>query len=314
VSFFLTFLAAALYSVSSAVLSRSLAGGQSAQDNRHSGHSKPDMAGSGNFNPGSSNANSGESDFASAIESTASDTQPKSSFHRYRHIFLGSAAAGLVVHGWVVIQQTGLPHGLSLPLLTSITATTLTIVLLHIILCLKQPADYLGLAVYPLAAVSLIASEAAGGGAEIAGDAVQIHVFLSLLAYAMLALAAAQAVLVAIQRHFLATHKPGGFVRALPALDTTEHLLFVLLSIGFILLSLALASGFFYLEDMFSQRLVHKTVLSCVGWAIFGVLLFGRLQFGWRGRKAVYWTLGGYGILILAYFGTKVVLEILLHS
>jgi ABC-type uncharacterized transport system permease subunit len=161
--------------------------------------------------------------------------------------------------------------------------------------------------------VSVIASQASGGGAPIVGDGVQIHVFLSLLSYAVLALAAAQAVLVSIQRHFLSRHKPGGFIRALPPLDTTEQLLFTLLTAGFILLSLALASGFFYLEDMFAQKVAHKTILSCIGWAIFGVLLFGRWRFGWRGRRAVHWTLGGFGILVLAYFGSKVVLEVLLR-
>ncbi len=63
---------------------------------------------------------------------------------------------------------------------------------------------------------------------------------------------------------------------------------------------------------MFGQRLVHKTILSCLAWTVFAVLLFGRWQFGWRGRKAVHWTLGGFAILVLAYFGTKVVIEVLL--
>lgn len=222
------------------------------------------------------------------------------------------ATIAVLFHGWVVIHQTGLPHELSLPLFTSFSATTLTIVLLHIGLCLRQPADYLGLAVYPGAAISLLVSQASGGGTPITGDAIQIHVLLSLVAYGILSLGAAQAVLVAIQRHYLSIHKPGGFIRALPPLDITEKLLFTLLAIGFVLLSLALASGFAFLDNMFDQRMVHKTVLSCVGWSIFGILLYGRWQFGWRGKKAVHWTLGGFGILVLAYFGTKVVVEVML--
>ncbi len=189
----------------------------------------------------------------------------------------------------------------------------LIVVLLQIVLCLNQPADYLGLAVYPLAALSLIASHTSNGGTEIIGNAVQIHVFLSLLSYAVLALAAAQAALVSIQRHFLHRHKPGGFMRALPPLDTTEELLFTLLTAGFCLLSLSLVSGFFFLENMFHQHLVHKTVLSCIAWAIFGFLLFGRWKFGWRGKKAVYLTLAGFAMLILAYFGSKLVLEVVLR-
>lgn len=241
----------------------------------------------------------------------ADDATTLASRNRRRVTFLFATAA-FVLHCWVVIHQTGLPHGLSLPLFTSFAATSLTIVFLHLLLCLKQPADYLGIAVYPISAISVITSQASGGGAEIVGDAVQLHVFLSLLAYAVLALAAAQAVLVSIQRHYLSRHKPGGFIRSLPPLDSTEQLLFTLLGAGFVLLSFSLASGFFYLEDMFAQHLVHKTVLSCVGWGIFGVLLFGRWQFGWRGKKVVQWTLAGFALLILAYFGSKLVLEILL--
>ena len=226
---------------------------------------------------------------------------------------LAFAFIAVLFHAWVVIKQTGLPDDLTLPLLTSFAATMLIVVLLQIVLCLNQPADYLGLAVYPLAALSLIASHTSNGGTEIIGNAVQIHVFLSLLSYAVLALAAAQAALVSIQRHFLHRHKPGGFMRALPPLDTTEELLFTLLTAGFCLLSLSLVSGFFFLENMFHQHLVHKTVLSCIAWAIFGFLLFGRWKFGWRGKKAVYLTLAGFAMLILAYFGSKLVLEVVLR-
>ncbi len=282
-SFILSLLAAAFYSVSSAFLWRALNTGR---------------------NPSTEAAPGVTPDNTGSVRSQAASQ---------RRMMLTIATAALVLHGWVVIHQTGLPYELALPLFTSMAATSLTIVLLHIFLCLKQPADYLGLAVYPTAAVTLIAAQASGGGAQIMGDAVQIHVFLSLLAYAILALAASQAILVSIQRHFLSRHKPGGFIRALPPLDVTERLLFTLLTAGFILLSMSLASGFFYLEDMFSQQLVHKTILSCVGWTIFGVLLFGRWQFGWRGKRAVHWTLAGFVILILAYFGSKIVLEILLH-
>lgn len=246
----------------------------------------------------------------SAVSSVRSEI--KNGDHKQKRLGFYLASLAVVIHLWVVINQTGFPHSLSLPLFTSLAATTLTIALLHLALCLKQPADYLGIAVYPLAAASLIAALASGGGEQIVGDAVQIHVFLSLLSYAVLALAAAQAVLVAIQRRFLSRHKPGGFIRSLPALDSTEQLLFTLLRAGFWLLTLALATGFFYLENMFIQHLVHKTVLSCLAWCIFGVLLFGRWKFGWRGKKAVRWTLVGFGMLILAYFGSKLVLEILL--
>ena len=229
-----------------------------------------------------------------------------------RRLTLALAGAGLLCHVWVALSLTGWPGSLHLPLFTALAVTAIGVVLLQLVLCLRQPADYLGLAVYPLAAVALLASQASGQGHAIQGHAIQIHVLLSVLAYAVLSLAAAQAGLVSIQRHYLSRHRPGGFMHALPPLETTERLLFALLTAGFGLLTLSLASGFFYLEDMFAQHLVHKTVLSCLAWAIFGVLLFGRWRFGWRGRRAVQLALSGFGVLILGYFGSKLVLELVL--
>ncbi len=310
VSFVVSLLAAALYSIAWTLLWRSMSTAPNERNRHPSRYRVADISPVRTSNTHLSQ----DGAFAASTQPNESPNKPTLGYqtNQQRNILL-LATIALMLHSWVVIRQMGLPQGLLLPLFTSIAATTLTIVLLHIILCLRQPADYLGLVVYPLAAISLIASQVYGGGAPIVGDAVQMHVFLSLLAYAVLALAAAQAILVSIQRQFLSRHKPVGIIRALPALDTTERLLFTLLGLGFALLSLSLASGFFYLEDMFGQQLVHKTVLSCSGWVIFGVLLFGRWQFGWRGKKAVHWTLAGFAILILAYFGTKFVLEVLLR-
>jgi len=231
----------------------------------------------------------------------------------HRRITLGLATIALLLHAYAVYAQTGLPHALSMPFFTALAVTALGIVLLQLALCLTQPADYLGLAIYPLAAIALLASQVSEGQPSTLDHAIQIHVLLSVLAYALLALAAVQAVLVAVQRHFLSRHKPGGFMHALPPFETTESLLFALLAAGFGLLTLSLASGFFYLEDMFAQHLVHKTVLSCLAWGIFGILLFGRWRFGWRGRRALQWTITGFIVLILAYFGSKLVLELILH-
>jgi len=226
---------------------------------------------------------------------------------------LGLATIALILHALLAIQQTGLPTALQLPLFVSLNVAALFIVLLLLALCLRQPADYLGVAVYPLAAVVLLISvmnERTGNALDLK---IQLHVLSSLTAYAFLALAAAQAVLVWVQRHQLQAHKPGGFMRALPALDVTENLLFTLLTTGFLVLTLSLATGFVYLEDLFGQSLAHKTVLSVLAWLIFGALLLARWRWGWRGRRAVFWTLTGFAVLILAYFGSKFVLEVILN-
>jgi ABC-type uncharacterized transport system permease subunit len=91
-----------------------------------------------------------------------------------------------------------------------------------------------------------------------------------------------------------------------------EKVMFRLIGAGFALLTLALLTGFVFVTDLHAQHLEHKTILSCVAWVIFGVLLFGRLRYGWRGRSAVRLALSGFGFLILAYFGSKFVLETVL--
>jgi len=87
---------------------------------------------------------------------------------------------------------------------------------------------------------------------------------------------------------------------------------FRMIGLGYIVLTLSLLSGAAFVRDIFAQHLVHKTALSIVAWAVYAVLLWGRLQFGWRGRTAIRWTLGGFVVLVLAFFGTKLVLELIL--
>jgi ABC-type uncharacterized transport system permease subunit len=92
-----------------------------------------------------------------------------------------------------------------------------------------------------------------------------------------------------------------------------EYLLFQMLTTGIVFLTLSLASGFLFIEDLFAQHLVHKTVLSILAWIIFTGLLIGRSRYGWRGQTAIRWTLIGFALLLLAYFGSKLVLELILH-
>jgi len=71
--------------------------------------------------------------------------------------------------------------------------------------------------------------------------------------------------------------------------------------------------GFAFLDDIFAQHLVHKTVLSMLAWVIFAFLLWGRYTYGWRGKKAIKLSLGGFVFLMLSYFGSKFVSELILQ-
>ena len=111
-------------------------------------------------------------------------------------------------------------------------------------------------------------------------------------------------------RHaWLWTRRIADLPSVLPPLDALEKVMFRLIGAGFALLTLSLLTGFVFVTNLFAQRLLQKTVLSLIAWLLFGVLLIGRIRFGWRGRSAVRWTLTGFGVLAAAYFGSKFVLE-----
>ncbi len=139
-----------------------------------------------------------------------------------------------------------------------------------------------------------------------------LHVLISLLAYSVLLLASFQALLLSYQNMRLHTHQTSGLMRTLPSLEDMEYLLFRFIAVGVVLLTLSLISGFIYLDDLFAQHVAHKTILSIIAWIVFSVLLFGRWKYGWRGKKAIHWTLAGFIILMIAFFGTKFIQEFVL--
>lgn len=224
--------------------------------------------------------------------------------------------AGLLLHGLLLYHELFTAHGLNLSFFNAVSLAAWTVAALLLVSSLSKPVENLGILALPLAAITVLLDLRFPGShllGEHAGIELRLHVLTSMLAYSLLMLASAQAILLAIQDTHLRHHHPGGFIRALPPLQTMESLLFEMITLGFVLLSIALATGFLYLEDMFAQHLVHKTVLSIVAWMTFATLLWGRYRFGWRGRKAIRWTLVGFAVLMLAYFGSKAVIELILR-
>ena len=138
------------------------------------------------------------------------------------------------------------------------------------------------------------------------------HIVLSTLAYALLTIAAAMSDRTRLLDRRLRSRQPLGKLAILPSVEALESGTFYALGAGFAVLTLALFSGFIFVDDLFAQDLSRKTILSCLAWLVFAILLFGRWRFGWRGRTATRWTLSGFALLGLAYFGSKIVLESIL--
>jgi ABC-type uncharacterized transport system permease subunit len=142
----------------------------------------------------------------------------------------------------------------------------------------------------------------------------RIHLLVAMLAYSLFTIAALHATLMTLLERRLHAGTLAGPLASLPPLMTLETLLFRILAVGFVLLSLTLASGFVFSEELFGQaaRVNHKTVFGIISWVIFAALLVGRYGWGWRGRTALRWTLAGFVALLLAYVGSMFVLEVIL--
>tara|TARA_B000000475_G_scaffold246066_1_gene219557 strand:- start:1399 stop:1773 length:375 start_codon:yes stop_codon:yes gene_type:complete len=121
----------------------------------------------------------------------------------------------------------------------------------------------------------------------------------------------AQSILLSIQEKFLHEHNINTFVDKLPAFQTMEDFLYQTLKMGSLLLTFSLISGYYYIDDFFTQKLTYKTILSIIAWIGFVGIVLGHKFFGWRGKLVSRSTQIAFAVLVLSYFGTKFFIEIL---
>jgi ABC-type uncharacterized transport system permease subunit len=234
----------------------------------------------------------------------------------WRNTSLAFAALGTLAHAaaqyshWFGSQvpDVSLPHLLSL--------CALVVMVLLLTSTLSSPRLYAaGLVALPIAAGTMLLELVLPGGNlplhEVSAG-IAVHMVSSVLAFGLLSIAGVYAFFVFFIDHFLRNHHINPLVRSLPPLEVLENLLFKTIAAGFVLLTASLASGIMFINDIFAQHLVHKTILSILAWLVFGTLLWGRWRYGWRGSLAVRLTLAGIFLLILSYFGSKLVLEMIL--
>ncbi len=142
----------------------------------------------------------------------------------------------------------------------------------------------------------------------------KMHFLAAMLAYSLLTLSALHAIFMGFTENALHKRLLKRSLTSLPPLLAMESLLFRMLLLGFLLLTLAVGSGVFFSEALFGKPLAfdHKTLFAFASWGIFATLLIGRHAWGWRGKRALRWTLSGFALLILAYVGSRFVAEVLL--
>lgn len=225
------------------------------------------------------------------------------------------AGLGLILHIVALVHMTLHTGAMIIGVGSALSLFAWQAALLLWLFSLKHSVGALGLVMYPLAGLCAIAGLLVpdpNGAHEALAWPLQTHIILSMLAYGLLTLGAVQAAILSLQHRQLRQHPPSELLTTLPPLQTMETLLFRLIGAGFFMLSLAIATGALFINDLFEQHLAHKALLSVAAWLVFAVLLFGRWLHGWRGRLAVRGVMIGYGVLVLAYFGSKLVLELIL--
>ena len=223
----------------------------------------------------------------------------------------------MTLHGVLLYQAVFAGDGVHLGIGNAISTIVWLTVVIYWLGNLYYNAEGLQAMVMPVAAVcvllpALFPVARALPNTELA--AFKAHLLISMVAYSLFTIASLHVLLMALLERRLHGGELPAALQKLPPLLTMETLLFRIIAAGFVLLTLTLASGIVFSEELFGKalRFNHKTVFGILSWLIFAALLGGRALYGWRGRIAVRWTLTGFLMLVLAYVGSKFVLEVIL--
>jgi ABC-type uncharacterized transport system permease subunit len=223
----------------------------------------------------------------------------------------------LVLHTWLLARSAFAADGLYLGIGNAVSAILWLTVLIYWLGNFFYRLDGLQSLVLPVAAAAVLLPAALPSLKPLPNTellAFKSHLLIAMAAYSLFTIASLHVLLMALLERRLHDGALPQALRRLPPLLTMEALLFRSLWAGFILLTLTLASGVVFSEELFGRaaKFNHKTVFGVLSWIVFAALLGGRLVYGWRGRIAVRWTLAGFLMLVLAYIGSKFVLEVVL--
>lgn len=228
-------------------------------------------------------------------------------------IALGMLAT--ITHGHQLFLEMQILQGINADFFAALSLVAFIVVALLLISAIRLPVmEILPIAFFGAALMVLLKALIGPAPTPLLLESrwLELHVIASLLAYGVLSIAAINALFISVQHNILHRHFSSGLLDVLPPLTTMEKLLFQLILAGWLILTVGLASGIVFIDSLFAQHLAHKTVLSILAWLIFGLLLYGRFRFGWRGMRVVRLCLIGMAVLVLAYFGSKAVLELVL--
>lgn len=220
----------------------------------------------------------------------------------------------LVLHAFI-LAQFNTPEGFNFAFFKALSILGALLAGILLLSSHFQRLVSLGIVILPIAAASVALAAFDSHARFILSDAsvgIRIHIFTSFLAYGALTLAGVDALAIVAQKRRLHEHRFNTSLKALPSIEALEAFLIHLLTTGVLLLSVGLLSGFLIYENLLAQHLAHKTFFSLIAWLIFVVILWNHFRRRWRGGTIVKLSLWGLGLLIVAYFGSKFVLEFIL--
>jgi ABC-type uncharacterized transport system permease subunit len=225
--------------------------------------------------------------------------------------------APLGLHAWLLAQSAFGAPGLTLGLGNAISTILWLTVLIYWFGNFFYKLEGLQALVMPVAAVAALLPALLPLPQPLPNTehaVFKFHLLIAMLAYSLFTIGSLHVLLMALLERRLHDGVLSQTLQQLPPLLAMEALLFRIIWAGFVLLTLTLASGVVFSEELFGRaaRFNHKTVFGVLSWLIFAALLAGRHIYGWRGRVAVRWTLAGFLTLVLAYIGSKFVLEVIL--
>lgn len=227
----------------------------------------------------------------------------------------------LILHGWLLYWLIFIEAGFNMGATIAVSTITWLTLLIYGASSVRYHLEALNPIVLPVAAIGALLPVLLPDTHVLPYSTYPLfmaHLVAAFLAYALFTIAALHGVVMALAEKRLHARELTALTE-LPPLMTMERLLFQLIGAGFIVLTITLGSGMLFSEEMFKKPLSfsyftqHKTVFALLSWLIYAALLAGRRIYGWRGRTALIWSLAGFAALLLAYVGSKVILEIVLH-
>ena len=236
----------------------------------------------------------------------------------FKSLFWSSLFIGLTLHFLLTISISYVEHSFNFSVASMSLWISALVVSTFALGSFIYPIKNLAIIVLPLSILSILFILFWGDQQQLIdqrNSTFYWHIGTAVSAFTLLTLSVLQALLFGYQELALRKHIKNAFLTWLPPIQTMESVLFRSVILGFILLSIAISLGSIYNFEL-NQTIFtfnHHTVLAIMSWLGFAILLYGRIKLGWRGIQAINWTLIGFTLLGLGYFGTKMISELVLR-